>query len=373
MSGFSVTPLLERVLLDHEILPVICTLLASTLMGLIVWRSRSAYHALPELLPAGQRHSEDHVVIIPARNEETNLALAVNSFQDSLVLVVDDKSSDSTAAVARAAGAEVRPAKPLEQGWYGKPNACWSGALYTESKWILFADADTWYDPGFLDALFSQALREDLVGLFVFPKPEYATAAENLLLPYAKGLAFTGVHPDRVNSTLERESLGSGHCLLVRRDAYEFSQGHKMVRGSLVEGAALARLFKQHRMPVRVVRGGKFAHARMPGSFESVWRHLERTWLPGLRFNPLGILAPLTAMLVMIAWLPLLVWLLVLGLYPLAALFFFVPGVAWRGWYGSFGWSMLVPVAIYVHLAIAVSSGFKTSFGLTMEWKGRQV
>lgn len=360
-------------LLDDELFAVIAALLAGGLIVFFAWRSRSAYLALPELLPADARLDEDHVVIVPARNEEANIARTAGSFPDSLVLVIDDHSTDRTAGLARATGAEVRPAKPLEKGWYGKPNACWTGVLYTESKWIIFVDAGAWFDPGFVHAVIGHALRDNLICVSVFPKQEYLTVFEKLLLPYSLGLAFTGVDPDGLSNACEPESLASSQCLLVRRDAYEFVQGHKQVRGSLVDHAALARLFKQHRMPIRALRDETLAHAPACNSWNSVWRGLERRWLPSLGFNPRARAWAIASALVTASWLPVLVWLLVLGLYAPAALFFFVPAVAWRAWYGGLGRSMMAPLAIYLHLAIVVLGLVKSILGVPAEWKGRQI
>ena len=48
-------------------------------------------------------------IIIPALNEEENLRNLLPEIQGYTVIVVDNGSSDATAAVARAAGALVFP------------------------------------------------------------------------------------------------------------------------------------------------------------------------------------------------------------------------------------------------------------------------
>ncbi len=51
-----------------------------------------------------------------------------------MCLVVDDESSDSTAAVAEAAGAVVRSAGPRPDGWTGKAWACATGSNTPEAR-----------------------------------------------------------------------------------------------------------------------------------------------------------------------------------------------------------------------------------------------
>ena len=68
-------------------------------------------------------------VIIPARNEEKNLPRLLRSLQSQPIppdeiIVVDDASTDRTAAVATELGARVVTPPPLPEGWRGKTWAC---------------------------------------------------------------------------------------------------------------------------------------------------------------------------------------------------------------------------------------------------------
>jgi len=73
-------------------------------------------------------------IIIPARNEEANLSVLLPSlcslrYPGPLeILVVDDQSTDQTAAVAQAHGAGLLRLDHLPSGWLGKPFACHQGA-----------------------------------------------------------------------------------------------------------------------------------------------------------------------------------------------------------------------------------------------------
>jgi len=336
-------------------------------------KSREAYLALPSL-PAEDRGVPPGVdVIIPARNEAANIQKVVASFPGRPVLVVDDESTDTTVSLARDAGALVIPAPRRPQGWLGKPHACWTGAQQAGARWLLFVDADTWYEPGFLDSLLAFAEEGQLVAATVFPRQELHTWSEKLLLPYALGLFFTGVNAWAVNHSKSPEALGNGQCLLVRRDAYEFLQGHRAVANSVVEGLALARLMKRHRMEIRVLRAEHLAHVRMYDSFRTLWRGFEKSSFRSLRINPGTGWQVILAAVVMTAWLPTLVWLAVSRHWTPTALFFFIPALAWRAWYGGFLRALSAPVAIYLFQAIAVTAMCKHILGLTTNWKGREV
>ncbi len=345
----------------------------SAAMFLFAGRSRAQYAALPELKQAADTPSQDHCVIIPARNEEAVIGRCVRSFPDTLTVVVDDHSTDRTAERAREAGADVRPAQTLQRRWLGKPNACWSGALYTSSDWILFVDADTWYEPRFLPSLLAHAAKENLAAVSVFPRQKCFTWWERTLLPYAFGLYFTGVNARAVNDPRKPEALANGQCLLFRRKSYEFLGGHKSVATSVIEDVELARLLKRHRMSGRVMRCESMAYVRMYDSFGALWRGFEKNSFRFLQVNLRTALLVVVASIVMTSWLPVLLLLAYLRLWPAAALFFIVPALAWRPWYGSWRYAMLAPFAIYLFQAIAISAMVKGILGLTTDWKGRRV
>jgi cellulose synthase/poly-beta-1,6-N-acetylglucosamine synthase-like glycosyltransferase len=337
-------------------------------------RSRRAYLKLPEL-----HHSNspapvaDVSVVIPARNEEEVVARAVASFAGTEVLVVDDHSRDRTAERARAAGARVIQAAPLAAGWLGKSNACWSGAQGTGSSWLLFADADSWYSPEFLPALVSYAQAEKLQCVTIFPRQEYASPSERMLLPYAFGLYFSGVDAEAVNRPRSSEALANGQCMLFRREPYLFLQGHRAVAGSVLEDIALAHLAKRHRMSIRVMRCESMASVRMYDSFGEMWRGLEKGLFRMLQANPKTGYQVLLASIFMVSWLPVLLWLLGARQWAAAALFCCVPVLAWAPWYGGVLRSWRAVPAIYVCLMAAVSSMAKRLLGLKTTWKGRRV
>jgi len=82
------------------------------------------------------------LVLIPARNESECIEGTVREWRElgaRFVRVVDNGSSDNTAAAARNAGAEV-----FSEPRRGYGAACWTGlsSLPAEVEWILFSSAD---------------------------------------------------------------------------------------------------------------------------------------------------------------------------------------------------------------------------------------
>lgn len=105
-------------------------------------------------------------VCLPARDEEATVGSIVATIVAELVddaglvdevLVVDDGSSDATAAVARAAGARVVATSGL-----GKGGAMWTGASQAGGDLIAFCDADVRaFSASFVVGLLGPLLADD--------------------------------------------------------------------------------------------------------------------------------------------------------------------------------------------------------------------
>ena len=103
------------------------------------------------------------LVIIPVRNEETTITGVIKdlkSFGLTKIRAIDNGSSDRSAAVAEAAGAEV-----LFEPKAGYGQACWRGLqnIAAETTWILFCDGDGSDDLICLPEFFGLREKYDLI------------------------------------------------------------------------------------------------------------------------------------------------------------------------------------------------------------------
>lgn len=130
--------------------------------------------SIPKIPQQPDAPTPDCMAVIPARNEESTIGRAVASLPHDSVIVVDDHSTDQTAEVARKAGAGVVTAPDLAAGALGKSSACLAGARLLESRWILFTDADTWFEKGFLNSAVAAAAARDVayVSIHLWPRGE---------------------------------------------------------------------------------------------------------------------------------------------------------------------------------------------------------
>ena len=179
-------------------------------------------------------------VVVPARNEEQNLPLLLDSLdrqqlQPERVVVVDDHSSDGTAALARAYGVELVSPPPLPEGWTGKSWACYNGASHCGGSRILFVDADVTFSEDAIARLLRAAEGHSVVSVQPFHTThrwyESLSALPNLVV-------LAGIGPF---SSCTRHSMPKGlfgPCILVDRMLYEKSGGHRAVASSVVESVS---------------------------------------------------------------------------------------------------------------------------------------
>ena len=355
---------LQRFWTPSTVAAVVFALVSS----LLFYRARKNYLRVPLLprVPPG-RTPPDCMVVIPARNEEGVIAEAVKSFPPDTVIVVDDDSTDKTADEAREAGAGVLKAPPL-MGALGKANACLAGARILTSRWILFADADTRYQEGFLDSLVDGAYHSEAFFLSVHLTPRAQSLTERLLEPYTEALLFS-------SSRLLRDPvfLFEGQCVLVLREAYEFVGGHAAISKFLSEDLHLAMLASRHKMGIAVTRAAGLGHARTYTGWKGAWRWIERK---AFRFVHLELRITVTILmtaLIAALWLPLAAWLWFTGRHIAPFVLVVLVVLQLRPWYGNGLRCLLAPVAVYAALPLLLHGLTTAFFQKQIVWKGRKV
>ncbi|XHR29631.1 MAG: glycosyltransferase [Chthoniobacteraceae bacterium] len=316
-------------------------------------------------------------IVIPARNEATNLpallrSILSQSVQPLEVIVVNDGSTDRTAAVAREFDVTVLESLPLPDGWRGKTWACHQGAALASGEVFLFLDADTWIEPGGLRKILDTYLASGgalSVGPYhAVQRPyEQLSAFFNLAMTAGTG-AFT-----LLGSALPPRGL-FGQMLMVSRTDYLRVKGHEAVKNRTLENFALARHFRAAGVPLRCYGGtGVLAFRMYPNGL----KELVDGWAKAFASGAGGTARPLLFLIV--AWMCGMFFALNLlaaqpngqstGLYLLFALQLY----AMLRRIGSFRWvtALFYPVALIFFCAVFAWSAIRSRG--QVQWKGRIV
>lgn len=338
--------------------------LALTAINLVTWRSPARREGLRRTVSA----------LVPARDEERTIEACVRALLAepvTEVLVLDDGSTDRTAALVSALAAgdpRVRLLRgaPLPRGWVGKVHACHQLAAAARGEVLLFVDADTRLLPGAVAAL--EGVPADVVT--AFPGQELGSLGEALIVPllhltYTSWLPLWAIPRTRAASVL----AANGQVLCASRAAHDRIGGFEAVRDAVVDDMAFCARAKRVGLRVAFVPGDRLATCRMYGSGAEAWRGFSKNLVPGLG-NPVlvGVVAALYATCFVLPWLA----------WPLA------PGPAAVGVVANLAQRALLaarfrlpPVTVLGHLPSAVAflgilatSARWTAAG-TLRWRGR--
>ncbi|HEY0097505.1 MAG TPA: glycosyltransferase [Pyrinomonadaceae bacterium] len=332
-------------------------------------------------------------ILIPARNEETNLPACLDAAlaQGEIVrelLVYDDHSTDATSEIIeqyaqRDARVRSVPAETLPAGWCGKTFACAQLAASARGDWLLFLDADARLGAGAASRMLAEAERRRLTLLSCWPALELSSFWERALMPLLNFVVFT-LYPAPLALRRADASLGLAHgaCLLAHRSTYALVGGHGAVRDQLFEDVRLAQLWRARGQASLCLDGQGIVSVRMYRSFAEIWRGFQKNFFPAFRretsfwlfmslhltlFLLPSILAPfvLTRGAVFggdAATLILLLLFCVLAMRAALALRFKHP------W-----WSVLLhPCGEAILLALGLSSWWRCKSGRGVVWKGRR-
>lgn len=219
-------------------------------------------------------------VVIPARNEETNIERAVRSVaaQEGVreIIVVDDQSTDRTSIILEGLAVEIPQLRgirieSLPEGWMGKANALSTGARTASGEWLLFTDADTEHRPGGLRALLARAENGNVDLLSLSPGQRVPTWWEKAVIP----LVYVGLAEkfkfEEVSDPNSKVAAANGQYILIRRTAYDRIGGHERVRAEVLDDVALARNVKASGGRILFLPGAEWAETRMYRSFRAMW------------------------------------------------------------------------------------------------------
>ena len=213
-------------------------------------------------------------VIIPARNETSNIATVVRSvltsnYRPFELLVVDDRSSDDTAETVRRGFPEDSRVRlisggELPEGWYGKPWACYQGYKEARGDLLLFTDADTRHHPDLLSHAVGALRAEGADLLTVSPVQLCVTFWERVVMPQIWFLLALRYTPETVNRARNpRDVIANGQFILTTRTAYEEAGTHAAVRHEVAEDLALAQTYLSRGLKLHFAFAERLMETRM--------------------------------------------------------------------------------------------------------------
>jgi hypothetical protein len=317
-------------------------------------------------------------VLIPARNEEANIAEAVACVLASTgvtveLCVLDDGSTDRTAAILGGIAdrrLRVFQGGVLPPGWSGKQHACARLAEQASHDLMVFVDADVRLSPDALSRMAGFMQRAPDIGLGSgFPLQVTVGWAEWLLLPLIHFLLLGYLPMARMaRDPSPAFGAGCGQLFMARRAAYRAAGGHAAIRASLHDGITLPRAFRRAGIMTGLFDATGFARCRMYQDTAGVWEGLTKNATEGMA-KP----ASLPVWTVILAGGHVLPFLLLPGGLAWAAC-----GCAWGlravlAWRFRQSWASVVlhPVGVAALLVLQWVALLRAAWGVKATWRGR--
>jgi hopene-associated glycosyltransferase HpnB len=373
-------------------------LLFAAVISFVIWLYFAAAHGgfwriTRLILPAAQTADQEPfiVAVVPARDEADVIGRAIASLLEQSgvrlsVVLVDDGSTDGTAAAAARAASAINKADqfavirglPLPAGWSGKLWALHQGIEHARSlgpDFFLLTDADIVHAPENLRSLAAQAKSGGYALVSLMVKLHCRSFAERALIP-AFVFFFLMLYPPAWIADQRRKTAGAaGGCILIRPKALVKAGGVEAIRHEIIDDCALALRVKRSGGRVWLRLGTDTESIRPYTTFSAIGRMISRAAFNQLRHSILLLFVILLGLVITYLLPPALLlthrplpaalgacaWLLMAACY--------LPTV--RLYRLNSLWSLALPVIATFYMGATLHSALKFWIGEGGEWKGR--
>ncbi|AFY72588.1 hopene-associated glycosyltransferase HpnB [Synechococcus sp. PCC 7502] len=250
-------------------------------------------------------------VVIPARNEADLLPITLRSlltqtYRGSVqIIVVDDQSTDGTAAIANdtakqtAKNITIINSQPLPTGWTGKLWAMAQGTRYAQTlnpDYILLTDADICHGSHNLQNLVAKAETENLDLTSIMVRLRCESRWEQWLIP-AFVFFFQKLYPFAwVNNPQNSMAAAAGGCILIKTTALDRIGGISSIRQALIDDCALAQAVKSTGGKIWLGLSDTTCSLRPYPNLQTIWDMVARTAYTQLNYSPLLLIGTLIGM-----------------------------------------------------------------------------
>ena len=204
-------------------------------------------------------------IVVPCRNEEKRLPNLLNSLKNQTyknfeIIIVDDDSTDNTISIAKSYNTKIIQRKEKFPDWEGKSASCYAGAMNAQGEVLLFLDADVILRETALE-YFLKHFQFDGV-LSCQPYHYMERFYENLSL-YPNIIAILGLGAGKNSDPFCTDNGLYGPCVMISKDLYIKTGGHKLVGDSIIEDVDLGIKLAKKGVKITIVPHNNLIHFRM--------------------------------------------------------------------------------------------------------------
>jgi glycosyltransferase involved in cell wall biosynthesis len=273
--------------------------LLTLLFSLVVWGvllyGTTRLRWLRDVEPATDLVYPKVSIIVPARNEEREIEEALQSllhldYPDYEVLVVNDRSTDSTGVILermrmRYPQLDVATVVELPRGWLGKNHAMECGARVAWGELLLFTDADIIMRPDCLRRAVTYLEREQLDFLPMTPDVEMPSWLLEAFLTVFVILFTLRTKPWKLRDPKSPAHVGIGAFNLIRKSVYQAIGTHQAIAMRPDDDLKLGKLVKKNGYVLDLLNGNGFLRVRWYASLRELIHGLEKNAFSGVDYS----------------------------------------------------------------------------------------
>ena len=334
-------------------------------------------------------------VIVPARNEEKNIAKCIEGLinqKDYIeeIIIIDDDSYDKTRKVAKQAflkykfqNFKIIPSKSLPIDWNGKTWALNQGkdiALKNKkTEYLLFVDADIFLENDVI-CIVQNVLKEkklDMISLMA--KLNCTSFWEKLLIP-SFIFFFQKLYPfNQVNKNNSKISAAAGGFIFCNKKIFLNENLFEKIRDKIIDDCNLAKAIKQ-KGSIWLGLTNKVKSIRIYESLQQIWLMVSRTAYEQLNCSLKNLFISILGMIFLYQLAPFYIFSnqlifnqqlnLTLYLIYLLPTIIFLPTIKFYNL--SFIYVFLLPISSFLYILMTMNSAYNFYFKKGNVWKNRK-
>ncbi|RYZ98404.1 MAG: glycosyltransferase [Sphingobacteriaceae bacterium] len=253
----------------------------------------------PKLPHIAHQHGHKVSILIPARNEESDIATLLQSivaqnYQNYEVLILDDSSTDGTYQVCKDF-ADAHPrfkvikGEELPSDWLGKNYACHQLANQATGDYLLFLDADEIVYNDLISSAIHRMQLRNLGLLSLFTNQQMLSFGENAVVPLMHYILLN-LLPLRLVYLLRNPLIAaaSGQFMLFDAAIYRQNEWHKLVSNKIVEDVEIMKCVKLKRYNGETLLANGMISCRMYKSYGEAINGFGKNFLAAFNYSITG-------------------------------------------------------------------------------------
>ncbi|MAU24070.1 glycosyltransferase [Chloroflexi bacterium] len=341
--------------------------------------------------PLSPKNNSKVSILIPCRNEETNItecveSLIVQDYENLEILLIDDNSTDNTwnqlkNLAAKFPQVSAFKGTPLPDNWAGKNWACHQLGQKAKGDFFLFIDADTNLAKYSVSSALKHIEDNNLEFITLVPKRKIFNITDYFIWIMVSWFIFSWI-PFYLAKKLPFSlfAAGFGQFLFFNKEAYLKIGGHKKISNLVLDDFELARTIKSQGFNSDMLDGTHLIETKgYTSSIDAVDGHAKSIFAT-FRYNILVFLFAFFGLILLfyVPWLNLISYFFNIELSAhhilisfLSIIFIFLSSlISSKAFSLSIFSSFLYPIAMLVLLFSGYRS-FLSSFDGDIKWKGR--